>query len=51
MLGEKGDLIPIGEQILSKGSDYGNYYEEPGIEIFLCKGEKPYVYPDFLWQE
>jgi pyrrolysine biosynthesis protein PylC len=41
MLGEKGDLIPIGEQILSKGSDYGNYYEEPGIEIFLCKGERP----------
>jgi 3-methylornithine--L-lysine ligase len=41
MLGDKGTLIPIGEQILSKGIDYGNYYEEPGIEIFLCKGEKP----------
>ena len=41
MLGENGTLTPVGEQILSRGRDYGNYYEEPGIEILLCKGEKP----------
>lgn len=41
MFGENRELIPVGEQILSKGSDYGNYHEEPGIEIFLCKGERP----------
>lgn len=50
MLGEKGDLIPIGEQILSRGSNYGNYYEEPGIEIFLCKGKNP-VFTLVIWGE
>jgi 3-methylornithine--L-lysine ligase len=40
MLEENGTLIPVGEQALSKGRDYGNYYEEPGIEILLCQGEK-----------
>ncbi len=41
MLGENGTLTPVGEQLLSGGRDYGNYYEEDGIEILLCKGEKP----------
>lgn len=30
------------------GNDYGNYYEEPGIEIFLCKGENP-VFTLVFW--
>ena len=42
MLGENGTLVPVGEQVLSMGNDYGKYYEEPGIEILLCKGENPY---------
>jgi pyrrolysine biosynthesis protein PylC len=41
MLAENGILIPVGEQVLSMGSDYGMYYEEPGIEIMLCKGKDP----------
>jgi pyrrolysine biosynthesis protein PylC len=41
MLGENGTLLPVGEQILSSGNDYGKYYEEPGIEILLCKGKDP----------
>ena len=48
MLAENGDLIPVGEQVLSMGSDYGKYYEEPGIEIFLCKGEDP-VFTLIFW--
>ena len=51
MLGENGTLVPVGEQVLSMGSDYGKYYEEPGIEILLCKGEKPCIHPGFLGQE
>jgi pyrrolysine biosynthesis protein PylC len=39
MLRENGLLVPVGEQVLSKGSDYGKFYDEPGIEILLCKGE------------
>ena len=30
------------------GSDYGKFYEEPGIEIFLCKGENP-VFTLIFW--
>ena len=41
MLGENGTLLPVGEQILALGSDYGKYYEEPGIEILICKGKDP----------
>jgi 3-methylornithine--L-lysine ligase len=48
MLGENGILIPVGEQVLSMGNDYSKYYEEPGIEIFLCKGEKP-VFTLIFW--
>ena len=48
MLGEKGALIPVGEQALSMGNDYGKYHEEPGIEIFLCKGENP-VFTLVFW--
>jgi 3-methylornithine--L-lysine ligase len=48
MLGENGTLIPVGEQVLSMGSDYGKYYEEPGIEILLCKGKKP-VFTLVFW--
>ena len=50
MLGENGTLIPVGEQVLSMGSDYGKYYEEPGIEILLCKGEKT-VFTLIFWGE
>jgi 3-methylornithine--L-lysine ligase len=38
MLGENSNLFPVGEQVLAMGSNYGEYYLEPGIEIFLCKG-------------
>lgn len=48
MLEENGVLVPVGEQALSIGSDYGKYYEEPGIEIFLCKGEDP-VFTLVFW--
>jgi 3-methylornithine--L-lysine ligase len=48
MLGENGVLVPVGEQILSMGSDYGKFYEEPGIEILLCKGEDP-VFTLIFW--
>lgn len=41
MLEKNGALTPVGEQVPSKGSDYGKFYEEPGIEIFLCKRENP----------
>jgi pyrrolysine biosynthesis protein PylC len=48
MLAENGALLPVGEQVLSMGNDYGKYYEEPGIEIFLCKGEDP-VFTLVFW--
>ena len=48
MLAKNGDLVPVGEQVLSLGNDYGKYYEEPGIEIFLCKGEDP-VFTLVFW--
>jgi len=48
MLGENGAFVPVGEQVLSMGTDYGNYHEEPGIEIFLCKGERP-VFTLVFW--
>jgi 3-methylornithine--L-lysine ligase len=48
MLGENGILVPVGEQVLSMGSDYGKFYEEPGIEILLCKGENP-VFTLIFW--
>ncbi|MDI9395974.1 MAG: 3-methylornithine--L-lysine ligase PylC [Euryarchaeota archaeon] len=48
MLAENGVFIPVGEQLLSMGSDYGKYYEEPGIEIFLCKDENP-VFTLVFW--
>jgi len=48
MLAENGALVPVGEQVLSLGNDYGKYYEEPGIEIFLCKGEDP-VFTLVFW--
>ncbi|MGB9927447.1 MAG: 3-methylornithine--L-lysine ligase PylC [Methanosarcina sp.] len=41
MLEESGLLSPVGEQLLSMGNDYGKYYEELGVEIFLCRGEDP----------
>jgi pyrrolysine biosynthesis protein PylC len=34
-------LLPAGEQFLSEGSEYGEYYSEPGLEIFACRGENP----------
>lgn len=48
MLKENGVLAPVGEQVLSMGSDYGKFYEEPGIEILLCKGKKP-VFTLVFW--
>ncbi|AKB76470.1 Pyrrolysine synthetase [Methanosarcina lacustris Z-7289] len=48
MLAENGSLVPVGEQVLSLGNDYGKYYEEPGIEIFLCKGDNP-VFTLVFW--
>jgi len=41
MLGKNGVLVPVGEQVHSMGSDYGKFYEEPGIEILLYRGENP----------
>lgn len=48
MLGENGILVPVGEQVLSMGIDYGKFYEEPGIEILLCKGGNP-VFTLIFW--
>ena len=48
MLGENGSFVPVGEQVLSMGIDYGKFYEEPGIEILLCKGENP-VFTLIFW--
>jgi pyrrolysine biosynthesis protein PylC len=48
MLAENGALISVGEQVLSMGNDYGKYYEEPGIEIFLCKG-KDLIFTLVFW--
>ena len=48
MLEENGVLAPVGEQVLSMGSDYGKFYEEPGIEILLCKGKNP-VFTLVFW--
>jgi pyrrolysine biosynthesis protein PylC len=48
MLKENGILVPVGEQVLSMGSDYGKFYKEPGIEILLCKGENP-VFTLIFW--
>ena len=48
LLGENGVLVPVGEQVLSMGGDYGKFYEESGIEIFLCKGENP-VFTLIFW--
>ncbi|WP_255337065.1 3-methylornithine--L-lysine ligase PylC [Methanosarcina sp. KYL-1] len=41
MLGEDKALVPVGEQVLSLGSEYGEYFTEPGLEILLCKGKNP----------
>jgi pyrrolysine biosynthesis protein PylC len=48
LLGENGTLTPVGEQALARGREYGSYYEEDGIEILLCKGEKP-IFTLVLW--
>jgi pyrrolysine biosynthesis protein PylC len=48
MLAENGDLIPVGEQVLSMGNNYDKYHEEPGIEIFLCKG-KDLIFTLVFW--
>ncbi|WP_292391396.1 hypothetical protein [Methanosarcina sp. UBA5] len=41
MLGKNGILVPVGGQVLSKGSDCEKFYEEPGIEILLYRGDDP----------
>ncbi|WP_205793660.1 3-methylornithine--L-lysine ligase PylC [Methanosarcina sp. MSH10X1] len=48
ILGENGILVPAGEQVLSMGSEYGKFHEEPGIEILLCKAENP-VFTLIFW--
>lgn len=48
LLGENGLLVSVGEQVLSKGNDYGKFYDEPGIEILLCKGDNP-VFTLIFW--
>jgi hypothetical protein len=40
MLEKNGGLVPVGNQTFSKDDDYEKFYEEPGIEILLRKGEK-----------
>jgi len=37
---EGGKLVPIGEHMISQGSDYGEIYISEGLEIFECKGKK-----------
>jgi|WetSurMetagenome_2_1015567.scaffolds.fasta_scaffold1339840_1 hypothetical protein len=39
-LEKNGNLVPVGKQAFSTGDDYEKFYEEPGIEILLSKGEK-----------
>ena len=48
MLEENGTLAPVGEQIVSRGSEYEKYHDEPGLEIFLCRGEAP-VFTLIAW--
>lgn len=33
-------LVPVGEHMLSENSEYGEYYSEEGLEIFLGRGKQ-----------
>ncbi len=35
-----GKLVPIGEHMISQGSDYSEFHISEGLEIFECKGKK-----------
>ena len=50
MLGEKEISFLLGSRYYPRGNNYGNYYEEPRIEIFLCKGKNP-VFTLVIWGE
>lgn len=50
MLEENDNLVPVGEQLVSMGNDYGEFYKEPGIEIFLSKGEE-FIFTLVFWGE
>ena len=34
-----GKLVPVGENVISQGIDYHEFYISEGLEIFECKGE------------
>ncbi|MDD2440256.1 MAG: 3-methylornithine--L-lysine ligase PylC [Methanosarcinaceae archaeon] len=41
-------LVPVGEHVLSESSEYGKYYAEEGLEIFLGLG-KQLVFTLIVW--
>jgi hypothetical protein len=48
ILEKNGGLVPVGNLAFSKDDDYEKFYEEPGIEILLRKGEKQ-VFTLIFW--
>lgn len=40
LLFRDGDLVPIGEHVLSQGTDYHEFHASEGLEIFECSGER-----------
>lgn len=40
LLSKDGDLVPVGEHVLSQGIDYHEFHLSEGLEIFECSGER-----------
>lgn len=40
LLFKDGELVPVGEHVLSQGRDYGQFHASEGLEIFECKGDR-----------
>lgn len=40
LLFRDGDLVPVGEHVLSQGVDYHEFHASEGLEIFECSGER-----------
>ena len=45
---ESRTLVPVGEHVLSENSEYGAYYTEEGLELFLGRG-KQVVFTLIAW--
>ncbi|MDP2216575.1 MAG: 3-methylornithine--L-lysine ligase PylC [Methanolobus sp.] len=40
LLFRDGELVPVGEHVLSQGTDYHEFHASEGLEIFECSGER-----------